>query len=92
VLAARVSSVLRVDVAGSLTRCSAPIFYLRGTKDRLVPEASVDAVVRAAPVSVSVVRVPGPHMLLQVAPEAAWRAIENAVLDPSQSLAVEPGH
>jgi hypothetical protein len=48
-----------------------------------VPEASVDTVVRAAPVPVSVVRVPGPHMLLQAAPEAAWRAIENAVLDPS---------
>jgi pimeloyl-[acyl-carrier protein] methyl ester esterase len=82
VLAARVASVSSVNVADALARCSAPIVYLRGTKDRLVPEASVDAVVRAASVPVSVVRIPGPHLLLQAAPEAAWRAIEDAVLEP----------
>jgi len=82
VLAARVSSVSSVDVVDALARCSAPIVYLRGTKDRLVPEASVDAVVRAASVPVSVVRLPGPHLLLQAAPEAAWRAIEDVVLEP----------
>jgi len=82
VLAARVSSVSSVDVVDALARCSAPIVYLRGTRDRLVPEASVDAVVRAASVPVSVVRLPGPHLLLQAAPEAAWRAIEDAVLEP----------
>ena len=78
VLASRVASVSSVDVADALARCSAPLVYLRGMNDRLVPEASVDAVVRAASVPVSVMRIPGPHLLLQAAPEAAWRAIESA--------------
>jgi pimeloyl-ACP methyl ester carboxylesterase len=82
VLAARVSSVMSVDVVASLARSTAPLLYLRGTRDRLVSEASVQALVRAASVPVSVVRIPGPHLLLQVAPEAAWRAIVKHVLDP----------
>lgn len=82
VLAARAASVSRVNVVDALARCSGPIVYLRGTKDRLVPEASVDTVVRAASVPVSVVRIPGPHLLLQAAPEAAWRAIEDVLLEP----------
>jgi pimeloyl-[acyl-carrier protein] methyl ester esterase len=79
-LAARVRSVLSVDVADALTRCAAPYLYLRATEDRLVPESSVHALVRAASMPVSVVRIPGPHLLLQAAPEAAWRAIQNCVL------------
>lgn len=82
VLAARVSSVSSVNVADVLARCATPLVYIRGTKDRLVPEASVQAVVRAAAVPVAVVRIPGPHLLLQAAPEAAWRAIDEAVLKP----------
>lgn len=81
VLASRVSNVLRVDVAGALGRCSAPIVYLRGTEDRAVPEASVRALVGAASVPIQVVRIPAPHLLLQAAPEAAWRAIEDSLAD-----------
>jgi hypothetical protein len=33
---------------------------------------------RAAPAPVTVVRLRGPHFLLQAAPEAAWRAIAAA--------------
>ena len=80
VLAMRMSSVLTVDVARCLTRCTAPILYLRGTEDRLVPEASLRRVIDAASVPVSVARILGPHLLLQVAPEAAWRAVVDAVL------------
>jgi len=82
VIAARVSSVLRVDVTASLRLCTAPILYLRGTEDRVVPDASVREVVDAASVDVMVMRIPGPHLLLQAAPEAAWRAIETTVLKP----------
>lgn len=78
-LAARLRAVLAVDAANELSRCSAPITYLRGADDRLVPEASVAAVTRAAPGQVTVVRIPGPHLLLQAAPEASWRAIVAAV-------------
>jgi hypothetical protein len=47
-----------------------------------VSEASVLDLVSAASVPVSVVRIPGPHLLLQAAPEAAWRVIEEHVLNP----------
>jgi pimeloyl-[acyl-carrier protein] methyl ester esterase len=81
VLASRLSNVLRVDVAGPLGRCSAPIVYLRSTQDNAVPDASVRALVSAASVPIQVVRIPAPHLLLQAAPEAAWRAIEDSLAD-----------
>ena len=75
ILAARLSSVLKVDARADLSRCRAPILYLRGLHDRLVPEASVAAVVRAASNEVEVTRIHGPHLLLQAAPALAWEAI-----------------
>ena len=80
VLASRVRTVLSVDVASQLAVCTMPLLYLRGTHDRLVPNSSVDAVVSAASVPVSVARVDGPHLLLQTAPEAAWQAIRETIL------------
>jgi pimeloyl-ACP methyl ester carboxylesterase len=77
-LAARLRGVLAADAAGALARCTAPITYLRGTGDRLVPEASVSAVAQAASTAVTVVRLRGPHFLLQAEPEAAWRALRSA--------------
>jgi pimeloyl-ACP methyl ester carboxylesterase len=80
VLASRVRTVLGVNVARQLARCTMPLLYLRGTDDRLVTESSVDAVVNAATVPVSVARIAGPHLLLQIAPEAAWQAISETIL------------
>jgi pimeloyl-[acyl-carrier protein] methyl ester esterase len=82
VLAARVSAALSADVRDNLSRCGAPLLYLRGTRDRVVSDASVQGVVSAASSPVRVVRIPGPHLLLQTFPEAAWRAIEDAVIGP----------
>jgi len=80
VLSARVRAVLSVDAAGWLAQCSMPILYLRSTEDHLVSDASVVALVAAASVPVSVSRVPGPHLLLQAAPERVWSAISQALL------------
>lgn len=82
-LASRLASVLAVDEADALARCPVPVLYLRGEDDRLVRERSVRAMSRSA--RVSVVRIPGPHMLLQAGPEAAWRAISRfeSALPPS---------
>jgi pimeloyl-[acyl-carrier protein] methyl ester esterase len=80
VLAARVSSVLTVNVGREFAQCTSPLLYLRGTEDHLVSDASLDKLVKAASVPVSVARIPGPHLLLQAAPDAAWRAIENSLL------------
>ena len=79
VLAGRLRTALSSSVAERLARRAMPVLYLRGTADRVVPESSVDAVVRAAPDRVSVVRLEAPHLLLQVAPDAAWRAIDSAL-------------
>lgn len=84
VLAARLRAVLRADAGAELARSGAPVMYLRGTDDRVVTESSVRAVVRAA-VGVRVVRVPGPHLLLQARPESAWRAIEGWVAGLSEA-------
>ncbi|HJU69015.1 MAG TPA: alpha/beta fold hydrolase [Gemmatimonadaceae bacterium] len=86
VLAGRVQAVLTVDVASQLARIGAPILYLRGTEDRLVPESSVRAVIAAASVPVSVVRLAGPHLLLQTSPMAAWDAIKAGLLQPSAAV------
>jgi pimeloyl-ACP methyl ester carboxylesterase len=72
-LAGRLSSILGTDVSGTLARVSAPVLYLRGTGDRLVPERSVAEV--EGGVRARVIRIPGPHLLLQARPEAAWAAI-----------------
>jgi pimeloyl-[acyl-carrier protein] methyl ester esterase len=75
VLAFRARSALRVDVTFELARCTSPILYLRGTEDHLVHKKSVEAVVEAASVPVSVAQIPGPHLLLKTSPREAWRAI-----------------
>jgi pimeloyl-[acyl-carrier protein] methyl ester esterase len=77
VLAFRAQSALRVDVTFELARCTSPILYLRGTEDHLVEQRSVDAVVEAASVPVSVVYIPAPHLLLKTSPREAWRAISE---------------
>jgi pimeloyl-ACP methyl ester carboxylesterase len=84
VLASRVRAVLSVDVTAELARCHAPILYLRGTEDHLVSEASTRAISNGAGRTVSVTRLASPHLILQTAPEAAWRAIVEwlAVLPP----------
>lgn len=73
VLASRLANVLGADETGSLARCSAPLLYLRGTEDRLVPEDALRRITAVAPVRVA--RVPAPHLLLQAEPQRAWQAI-----------------
>jgi pimeloyl-[acyl-carrier protein] methyl ester esterase len=79
VLAARLAEVLSADAGEWLARCTAPLLYLRGTDDRLVPEAAVRRITDAC--SARVARIPGPHLLLQAAPAAAWAAITRFLDD-----------
>jgi pimeloyl-ACP methyl ester carboxylesterase len=79
VFAARLTEVMTEDVGAWMQRCSGPVLYLRGTEDLLIPEASMErihALCRAEMVSI-----PGPHFLLQVAPDAAWAAIDRFVTE-----------
>ncbi len=74
VLAARMRSVLSVDVSEELRRVAVPLLYLHGTRDGLVPRRSLEHI-RAVKPSVEVVELDAPHMLLEVVPEEAWGAI-----------------
>lgn len=80
VLAKRARSTLHVDVTDALARCTMPILYLRGTKDHVIHDWSVETIVSAATVPVSVARIAGPHLLLKTAPRESWNAI-GAFLD-----------
>ncbi len=66
-IAARVREALRIQPL----RSSKPLLFLRGTKDRLVPQHVLSAVQADA----TVVRIDAPHALLQTKPVDAWRAI-----------------
>jgi pimeloyl-[acyl-carrier protein] methyl ester esterase len=82
-LASRARSALKVDVRRELAQCTCPILYLQGTEDHVVHQRSVDAIVRAASVPVTVVRIAGPHLVLKTAPREAWSAIESFLQDAS---------
>ena len=84
VLASRVRSILAVNVVAELRACSVPILYIRGTHDRVVPEQSLNLILRERP-SVQVVRLAGPHLVLQVQAVAAARAIESFSLSAGPS-------
>jgi pimeloyl-[acyl-carrier protein] methyl ester esterase len=81
--AARLRAVFRVDVRPSLRKLSQPAVHLRGTRDRLVPFWSLRQTEKTNP-NLAVARIPGPHLLLQAAPERCWNAlIKHLPLGPA---------
>ena len=78
VLAFRLREVMRSDAIEDLQTCSVPIFYLNGTNDRLLGKRALRSLTAARP-DMTVINVPGPHMLLQAAPDTCARHIEFAV-------------
>lgn len=78
VLAFRLRDVLGADAMADLRRCLVPIFYLRATKDRLLGKRAVRLIAAARP-NVTVIDLPGPHLLLQAAPDLCAVQIESVV-------------
>jgi len=74
VLAARVREVLEVDCRDDLRRCAAPMLYLAASRDAIVGRWCVEVIREVRP-DVEVRVVEGPHLVLQRAPEVAWREI-----------------
>jgi pimeloyl-ACP methyl ester carboxylesterase len=64
VLAHRVKSVAGIDATRLLADIRIPSYYLQATGDRLIPEKCVEPFVRHIE-SLKVIKVEGPHMLLQ---------------------------
>lgn len=79
VLAHRLRQVLTIDELATLHRVTAPVIYLRGTRDRLVPRRAVEQLHRALP-AMRIHEIDGPHALLQTKPEACWSSIYTAGL------------
>lgn len=73
--ASRLRLLAATDVRDELARVTVPTLVLEADHDHVVPRAAVEALMRAAPHAVHR-RLPGPHLLLQHAPEAAARELE----------------
>ena len=78
VLAFRFREVLRADATADLLQCPVPIFYLCGTRDRLLGKGAVRSLSAARP-DATIINVQGPHLLLQTAPDVCAAHIETVV-------------
>jgi sigma-B regulation protein RsbQ len=70
VLRARLRAVVRSDATRALATVDAPILYIQATCDHAVPPSAASFIRQIKP-ETDVVRIDGPHFLLQVRPEAA---------------------
>lgn len=78
VVAHRVRQVLQAEERSTIRSLRKPVLYLRGVRDNLVSERSWRDL-QTIPPDAEIARIPGPHMLLQVAPAECWNAIERFV-------------
>lgn len=78
VLACRMREILAVDVRRTFAALTVPVMYLRGIQDRLIGRRSLMEAMQCNP-EMSVVELPGPHLLLQVEPERCWQEISGFV-------------
>ena len=75
-LAGRLREVFGVDCEEALRACRSLVLYLAASEDALVHSSAFEAI-RAVRNDVEVRTVRGPHLLLQLAPHAAWHQIED---------------
>ena len=85
VLRSRAAAALRANASASLRAISIPVLYLRATQDRLLPAKTIDRITAAIP-HASVVEIPGPHLLLQAAPEHAAKVIAEHLVGQARGV------
>jgi len=78
ILASRIRTLLTSNSQDALKACGVPIFYLRGTADRLVTDSAFRAIAAIVP-SAKRLDISGPHMLVQASPVEVWQAITEFV-------------
>jgi pimeloyl-ACP methyl ester carboxylesterase len=85
-LKGRILAVKAVDHTAQLGQIQVPILALCASQDRLVPKAATDWLRTHRP-HLDIVRLKGPHWLLQTRPEACVQAIQafQARIQPSQA-------
>jgi len=76
VLAARIESVLTVNVREELKNLQAPVLYIAGSRDWLVGRKSIDVIWLCRP-DVEIKVIDGVHMILQTNPSEAAEAIKE---------------
>ena len=76
VMTRRMKEVQRVNVIDKLAQVRVPAMYLQAMEDRIVPDQAARTIQRALS-GLRIVRLEGPHGLLQAAPIAAANAIDN---------------
>lgn len=74
VVRARLKAVMTVNVLPLLCQLKTPVLYLQASSDLIVPARAAEDLPQALP-SLEIVRLAGPHGLLQVAPKAAAVAV-----------------
>jgi pimeloyl-ACP methyl ester carboxylesterase len=78
VVRARLRAALQVNVSRQLNALGVPLLYLQASHDRIIP-ASVGRGIIASVPHATLVRVTGPHFLLQVAPQACAAEVRRFV-------------
>ncbi|CAN7267178.1 alpha/beta fold hydrolase [Polaromonas sp. LjRoot131] len=71
----RMQEVLRVDVRDKLKQIQVPVMYLQAKQDRVVPGSAAESLKQNLP-SMEIVRLDGPHCLLQASAAPAALAIQ----------------
>lgn len=78
VMAFRLKEIIRSDASAALRNCPVSIFYLNGTRDRLLGKGALK-LLSTSRQDMTVIDVPGPHMLLQAAPDICAQHIKVMV-------------
>jgi len=84
VIAARAQAIIALDARTVLHACRAPIVYLTGSQDHLVPRHNAELIVREVP-TVQVVTIEGSHMAMYTNPVAAVVAITRFIYPTPES-------
>ena len=81
---ARLRSVADVDATPRLNQVVCPVLYLQADEDLVVPASAGRFIVRRHP-STEVLRMSGPHALLQAMPEECAKVVAVFVRDADAS-------
>jgi pimeloyl-ACP methyl ester carboxylesterase len=89
-LAKRARAIVGVDARDRLRRCRAPVLYVAGTRDTVVPHHNSEEIVRELP-STTVAHLEGGHLALYSNPEAAARVLSSWIEEVERRIPVD-GH
>jgi pimeloyl-ACP methyl ester carboxylesterase len=78
VMKTRLKAVLNVDVTSQMSAVKVPCLYLRASHDRLVPRLADELICKLNPLT-QMVKIDGPHCLLQAAAADAAKAVTTFV-------------